>query len=81
MVGAAKILDAVKRNPSGIRFTDLVKLVEAAGFTFRRQAGSHRIYSRPGCPNINIQPAKAGKAKPYQVRQVLAIIDDYDLEV
>ena len=30
---------------------------------------------------INLQEGSAGKAKPYQVRQVLAIVDTYGLEV
>jgi hypothetical protein len=41
-----------------------------------RQSGtSHRVYKMPwpGDPRVNIQNAK-GKAKPYQVRQVLKAI-------
>ncbi|WP_255562040.1 hypothetical protein [Zooshikella harenae] len=29
----------------------------------------------PGDPRVNIQEGKGGKAKPYQVRQVLAAIE------
>jgi hypothetical protein len=37
---------------------------------------SHRVYKTPwpGDPRVNIQNAK-GKAKPYQVRQVLLAIE------
>lgn len=79
MANAADILERAKRDQNGIRFEDLIKLVEAVGYTFRRQKGSHRMYSRPGCPLINLQRLK-GNAKPYQVRQVLAIIEEYELE-
>lgn len=46
--------------------------------------GSHRIYrhaTMPDLPLINLQEGGAGKAKPYQVHQVLAIVDTYGLEV
>jgi hypothetical protein len=44
-----------------------------------RQAGSHLIFKTPWPrdPRVNIQD-RQGKAKPYQVRQVLAAIDKLD---
>ena len=41
-----------------------------------RVAGSHHVFKTPwpGDPRINLQKAKGGKAKPYQVRQVLAAL-------
>jgi hypothetical protein len=42
--------------------------------------GSHRVYGRSGIAEIlNFQEVK-GKAKPYQVRQFLRIIEKYRLE-
>lgn len=77
-----KLLDAVKTNPAGVRFSDLIRLLEAVGFAFRRQTGSHCIYVHPDAsvPIVNIQDT-GGKAKRYQVEQVLAIIDAHGLEV
>jgi hypothetical protein len=42
----------------------------------RQDGTSHAVFKTPwiGDPRINIQDAK-GKAKPYQVRQVLLAID------
>lgn len=42
----------------------------------RQQGTSHRIYKTPwaGDPRVNIQKGEGGKAKPYQVKQVLAAI-------
>ena len=42
----------------------------------RHKATSHRIYRTPwpGDPRVNVQNAK-GKAKPYQVRQVIKAIE------
>ncbi len=65
----------MKRNPKGVRFNDLAKVYDQY-FGKPRQAGSsHRVYKTPwqGDPRVNIQNAK-GKAKPYQVRQVLQAI-------
>ena len=51
-----------------------------AGFVIitlaRQESSSHRIYKTPwlGDPRVNIQNDK-GKAKAYQVRQVLKAID------
>jgi hypothetical protein len=39
------------------------------------------VHPRRDVPLVNIQPTKDGMAKPYQVKQVLDIVDRYDLEV
>lgn len=46
----------------------------------RNMAGSHRIYKTPwqGDPRINIQNSK-GKAKAYQVKQVLLAIEKLEI--
>ncbi|MBZ0144204.1 MAG: hypothetical protein K8F56_11530 [Rhodocyclaceae bacterium] len=76
MTSAAKILDQMRREPANVRFSDLRKVCEAH-FGKQRQTGtSHAIFKTPwaGDPRINIQDQK-GKAKAYQVRQVLLAID------
>ncbi|MBE0591571.1 MAG: toxin HicA [Gemmatimonadales bacterium] len=70
------ILGLMRENPTGVRFTDLCKVCDAY-FGQPRQGGtSHRIYKTPwlGDPRVNIQSDK-GKAKAYQVRQVLAAVE------
>lgn len=72
----AKLLEGMRRNPAGVRFSDLAKVCDHY-FGEPRQGGtSHRVYRTPraGDPRVNIQPNK-GKAKPYQVRQVLQALD------
>jgi hypothetical protein len=71
-----KILQQMRTQPAGVRFTDLKKVC-GAWFGEPRQSGSsHAVYKTPwpGDPRVNIQNAK-GKAKPYQVRQVLSAIE------
>jgi len=69
------ILKRMKRNPKGVSFKDLSKICEQYFGEPRQSGTSHRVYRTPwqGDPRVNIQSAK-GKAKPYQVRQVLQAI-------
>jgi len=53
---------------------DLIKVVEALGFSHKSGKGSHRVFAKPGVPDlINIQEGSDGKAKKYQVKQVRQI--------
>ena len=71
-----KILDQMRREPANVRFNDLLTLCEAYFGKPRQSGGSHAIFKTPwvGDPRINIQNDQ-GKAKTYQVRQVLLAID------
>ncbi|MDF1760038.1 MAG: hypothetical protein P1U40_05845 [Coxiellaceae bacterium] len=74
--GLGNILDNMKRNPKGVRFSDLVKVCDYYFGLARQQGSSHMVYKTPwpGDPRVNIQNSK-GKAKAYQVKQALAAID------
>lgn len=76
MASSAKILDQMRREPANVRFVDLKKVCEKYFGKPRQTGTSHAIFKTPwvGDPRINIQDAK-GKAKAYQVRQVLLAID------
>ena len=76
MASSSKILDQMRREPNNVRFTDLKKLCEGYFGKPRQLGTSHAIFKTPwvGDPRINIQDDK-GKAKAYQVRQVLLAID------
>ncbi|MDZ7934723.1 MAG: type II toxin-antitoxin system HicA family toxin [Emticicia sp.] len=59
---------------------ELKRLLFILGFLERKGAGSHTLYKKEGLADlINIQNAKGGKAKPYQVRQIREIILKYKL--
>jgi hypothetical protein len=70
------ILTKMRRNPKAIRFADLCKVCEHYFGKARKSGSSHRLFKTPwaGDPRVNIQNAN-GKAKPYQVRQVLLAIE------
>jgi len=72
-----KLVAGMRENPVNARFSDLVKVCEHYFGTARQKGTSHHVYKTPwpGDPRVNIQKGKSGKAKAYQVRQVLAAID------
>jgi hypothetical protein len=76
MSSVQKILKQLREEPSNIRFADLRKVCESFFGEPRQSGTSHLVFKMPwqGDPRINIQDAN-GKAKPYQVRQVLQAID------
>ncbi len=76
MAAPVKILDQMRREPASIRFADLRKVCESFFGEPRQSGTSHLIFKTPwpGDPRVNIQNS-GGKAKPYQVRQVLQAID------
>ena len=81
MTKKAKLLAAIRNNPKDVRLTDLVGVLESVGFAKVRQNGSHAIYQHPKhLELVNLQSTKDGKAKPYQVAQVLAVLERCQLE-
>ena len=69
------LIATMRANPRGVRFAELVKVCEAV-FGAYRVSGSHHVFKTPwpGDPRLNVQNDK-GKAKAYQVAQVLRAID------
>jgi len=76
MAGIDDILAQMKENPKDVRFNDLCKVCDHFFGEPRQSRSNHRIYKTPwqGDPRINIQNRK-GKAKAYQVKQVLLAIE------
>jgi len=76
-----KQFTAIANNPRDVHFRVLQRVVEAFGFELKRISGSHHIYVRPGVPEpLNLQDVRR-EAKPYQVRQFLALVEKYQLEL
>jgi len=69
------LVGSMERAPKGVRFADLQRVCRHYFGMPRRSGGSHEIYRTPwpGDPRVNIQNDH-GRAKAYQVRQVLAAI-------
>lgn len=76
MSSTPSLVKAIRNNPKSVRFADLAKICDEYFGEPRQKGTSHRVYRTPwpGDPRVNIQNAK-GKAKPYQVRQVIKAIE------
>ncbi len=73
------LLNSAINNPQNIRFEDACKLACQMGWNLERIKGSHHIFHHPKAPLIreqypqplNLQRRDDGKAKTYQIRQML----------
>ena len=76
MGDAEKIIAQMKQSPSNVRFANLCKVCEHFFGKARQESTSHKVYKTPwqGDPRVNIQNDK-GRAKTYQVNQVLKAIE------
>lgn len=75
------IVTEMRRSPKGIRFLDLCRVCDHYFGDSRQKGTSHRVYKTPwqGDPRVNIQHDR-GKAKAYQVKQVLRAIERLEYE-
>ena len=73
-----KLLEAIRRNPRNVRFSD-PRMPCGRYFGKSRQRGSRVVYLTPwqDHPTVSIQP-RGNLAKDYQVRQVLRAIDNLE---
>jgi len=66
-------------NPQKVRFERLCAIAEVFGFRFSRQKGSHKVYVHVEIGEILNFQNVGGKAKAYQVRQFIEILEKYNL--
>jgi len=78
----AKLLNRIATGAvTNVSFSDLVVLLDALGFKEVGSRGSHRVFMRPGVIEILTLQVQRGQAKPYQVRQVAALVRRYNLQL
>jgi predicted RNA binding protein YcfA (HicA-like mRNA interferase family) len=74
-----RLLQKLLSGSKNIRFTEAVACAEAFGFRLARIHGSHHIYIHANVPELlNLQNVH-GQAKPYQIKQLLRLIERYNL--
>jgi len=74
-----KLLQRAQGAPGSLSFKEVCALAECHGFVSLRQTGSHAMYKHPSLHSamggfMNFQ-SENGKAKAYQVRQLLRAIE------
>jgi len=79
MAKCDKLLLKARNSPHNLKFEEVCALAECYGWNYVGGGGSHRVYMHPTLGNtvgsmMNLQ-SKKGKAKAYQVRQLLGAIE------
>lgn len=71
-----QLLRKMRESPANVRFADLEKVCDHFFEKRPSKKTSHQTYKTPwmGDPRVNIQNDR-GKAKPYQVHQVLQAVE------
>ncbi len=83
MAKIEKLLEKAKNAPHNLRFEELCALAVGFGWKFKRQRGtSHRLYENPELRpeqgrRMNFQ-SDSGKAKSYQITQLLNAIEELE---
>jgi predicted RNA binding protein YcfA (HicA-like mRNA interferase family) len=76
-----KVLEKILAGSTDVSFDDFCGLVQAFGFRLSRVNGSHHIFTNPEVSElVNIQESRR-KAKPYQIRQFLKLVEAYNLSL
>jgi hypothetical protein len=76
-----KLLEKALNNPQNLRFAEAIRLAGGFGFKLARVRGSHHILKRSGVPELLNFQNVGGKAKPYQIKQLLELVELYDLKL
>ncbi|KAA9155559.1 toxin HicA [Amycolatopsis acidicola] len=82
MANVKRALEGMRDSPQNVRYADLRKVCVHFFGEPRQEGTSHAVFRMPwqGDPRVNIQEGKNGKAKEYQVRQVLRAVDKLEVE-
>jgi len=76
-----RLLQKLLSGSKNIRFAEVVAVTEAFGFRLSRISGSHHIYVHADVPELVSLQNVNGQAKPYQVKQLLRLIERYNLQM
>jgi len=80
-MNSRKLLQKALSSPANLRFREICALASAFGFRLSRVSGSHHVFVHPGVRElVNLQDVR-GKAKPYQVKQLLDLVERYNLSL
>ena len=82
MASRRKLLEKLLAGSYDLSFREFLSLLEGFGFVADRIRGSHHVFVHPKTRELlSVQPRKDGKAKPYQLRQFLKLVEENDLEL
>ena len=68
-------------SPHNLGFDEFISIIEDFGFRLIRVRGSHHMFRHPNIATlVNVQ-ARKGRAKAYQVRDFVKLVERYNLEL
>jgi len=73
------LISELKQTKNNLHFSKLCNILEKLGFEFKGGKGSHRVYTHPMIRELLNFQNVSGKAKPYQINQLIKIIEKYQL--
>ncbi len=76
-----RLLQKLLSGSRNIRFAEAIACAEAFGFRLSRINGSHHIYVHANVSELLNFQNVSGQAKPYQVKQLLRLIERYNLQM
>lgn len=77
-----ELIEQMRSSPQNVRYADACTVANAFFGEPRQRGASHRVWKMPwaGDPRVNMQTDKGGRAKAYQVHQLLNAIDRWKTE-
>jgi predicted RNA binding protein YcfA (HicA-like mRNA interferase family) len=79
MARLEKFLRKAREQPNNLQFNEFQALLLSLGFEFDHQKGSHLVYVHPKLRRPVVIQSRGGKAVAYQVRDILNLVEEYDL--
>lgn len=71
----------VRNSATIITYRDFIALHKAFGFELHLGKGSHSNWKHPQIPRLLTSQPNGKDAVPYQVKRLLAVIEEYDLHM
>ncbi len=69
-----KLIEAIKNNPTNVKFEDLKKILETLGYKAINNGGSHYVFTKENSMSLTIPYKKP--VKVIYVKQVIKIIEE-----
>ena len=71
MARLEKLVELFLREPPGVSFQDVVKVLEAFGYKERLSKSGHKVFAKPGEYPITVPTVKGRRVKRAYVRKII----------
>lgn len=74
-----ELYEKARTHPASLKFREVCQLAKGVGFRLDRVRGSHHIFLHPALEELLNLQSRGGQAVPYQVRQLVRLIEVHGL--